>query len=113
MTTRHPEWKHHLDGIADELVRLSAICDVDLSIPGVIDAVLRGDESVCGRRNATGFAKLRRLLAAAYQSLNKAVDHMGTDDVRQLTDEIMERVNRHRAAGGQPPPQMNNPLIKG
>lgn len=113
MTSKHPEWKQHLDGIADELVRLSAICDVDLSAPGTIDRILQGDESVCGRKSETAFGQLRKLLAATYVSLNKALDLIGADDVKALTNEIMERVNKHRTAGGQPPPQSSNPLIKG
>jgi len=96
----HAGWHRHLDTIADELVRLTAICDVDLREPGVIDRVLKGDESVCGKRNPVGFRKLRSLVTAAYDSLNKAVDRIGKDDTRVLAAEIMARVDAHRAAGG-------------
>ena len=37
---KHTAWKRHLDTIADELVRLTAVCDVDLRVPGAIDRVL-------------------------------------------------------------------------
>lgn len=97
----HTAWKRHLDAIADELVRLTAVCNVDLRAPGVIDRILKGDESVCGTRNPIGFKKLKSLLTATYDSLNKAVDRMGKDDARALTSEIIARVDAHRAAGGQ------------
>jgi hypothetical protein len=94
-------WKRHLDGIADELVRLTAICDVDLRTPGVIDRVLHGDESACGKKNPIAFKKLQRLLAATYESLNKAIGRVGADDVKAMTDEIIVRVDKYRAAGGR------------
>lgn len=97
----HTAWKRHLDAIADELVRLTAVCDVDLRAPGVIDRVLKGDEGVCGKHNPIGFRKLRSLLKATYDSLNKAVDRIGKEDTRALTAEIIARVDARRAAGGQ------------
>ena len=97
----HAAWKRHLDGIADELVRLTAICDVDLRAPGVIDQVLRGDDSACGRKNPIAFKKLQRLLAATFDSLNKAVGRIGAEGTKALTDAIVARIDQHRAAGGR------------
>jgi len=59
---------------------------VDLRVPGVIDRVLRGGESVCAKRNAIGFKKLRRLLAVTYESLNKAVARIGMRPVHALIE---------------------------
>ena len=101
--TKHAPWQRHLDGIADELVRLTAICEVDLRSPGNIDRVLKGDQGVCGKKNDVAFGKLRRLLAATYESLNTAIGRIGADDAKVLTDAIVERIDRHRAAGGQKP----------
>jgi hypothetical protein len=106
----HTAWKRHLDAIADEMVRLTAVCDVDLRAPGAIDRVLSGDEAVCGKRNPIGFKKLRSLLAATYESLNKAVDRIGKDDAKALTDEIIARVDARRAAGGQKKGASGNPF---
>ena len=97
----HTVWSRHLDGIADELVRLTTICEVDLRAPGAIDRVLQDDPSVCGKKNPIGFKKLRRLLAATYESLNKAVGRIGVEDTRAITAEIIARVDARRAAGGQ------------
>ena len=92
-------WNRHLSGMADEIVRLTAICDVDLRAPGAIDRILHGDDSACGRKNPIAFKKLQRLLAATYDSLNKAIGRLGAADTKAITDEIVARVDRHRAGG--------------
>lgn len=112
MTTgKHAAWGRHLDAVADEIVRLSALCDVDLRVPGTIDRVLQGDAAVCHRKNAIAFRKLRRLLAATYDSVNKAIGRIGAEGVKQITDEIVARVDRQRRAGGQGPGHPGNPLV--
>lgn len=108
--TKHAPWARHLDGIADELARLTAICDIDLRTPGNIDRVLKGDATVCGKKNEIAFGKLRRLVAATYESLNKAIDRIGADDAKQIANAIIERIDKHRAAGGQKPGHSKSPF---
>ena len=45
----NPQWSRHLQGIADELLHLAVACDLELRNPGVIERVLKGDDTVCGR----------------------------------------------------------------
>jgi hypothetical protein len=99
-STKNAAWSRHLDAIADELVRLTAVCDVQLRDPGVIDRILNNDETVCGKRNPIGFRKLRSLLVATYGSLNKAIDRLGPEEVKAMTDDIVARIDKHREAGG-------------
>ncbi len=99
-SSKNTAWVRHLDTIADELVRLTVICDVRLREPQVIDRILANDETVCGKRNPIGFRKLRSLLMATYGSLNKAIDRLGADETKAITDEIIARVDRNRAASG-------------
>lgn len=99
-SSKNTAWVRHLDAIADELVRLTAVCDVSLREPGVIDRILRNDDTVCGKRNPIGFRKLRDLLVAVYSSLNKAVDRLGPDETKAITDAIVARIDRRRAASG-------------
>ncbi len=73
---------------------------MQLRDPGVVDRILNNDESVCGKRNPIGFRKLRSLLVATYGSLNKAIDRLGPEEVKAMTDEIAARLDKHRAAGG-------------
>jgi hypothetical protein len=99
-SSRNTVWSRHLDDIADELLRLTAICDVRLRDPGVVERIIKSDETVCGKRNPVGFRKLRSLIIATYGSLNKAIDRLGPDEVKAMTDEIVARIDKLRAAGG-------------
>lgn len=101
--THHPAWQRHLDTIADELLRLTIACDLRLRDPGVIDRIMRNDETVCGTKNPIGFRKLRALVMATYDSLGKAVDRIGPEETKLITEAIVERVDRARAAGGAKP----------
>lgn len=98
--TKHPAWARHLDSIADELLRLSIACNVRLRDPGVIERILQNDETVCGARNPIGFRKLRALVMATFSSLNKAIDRIGPEETKLITNAIVERVDRARAGGG-------------
>jgi hypothetical protein len=73
---------------------------VQLRDPGVVDRILNNDETVCGKQNPVGFRKLRSLLVATYGSLNKAIDRLGPEEVKAMTDEIAARIDKHREAGG-------------
>lgn len=97
---RHAPWARHLDGIADELVRLAIACNLRLRDPDTIERILRNDESVCGRRNPVGFRKLRKLLMATYDSLGKAIERIGPEETRLITDAIIERTRRLSGSGG-------------
>jgi hypothetical protein len=98
--TKHPAWQRHLDGIGDELLHLAIACDVRLRDPGVIDRILKNDESVCGTKNPIGFRKLRSLVVATFSSLNKAIDRIGPEETKLITDAIAERAERLRSLGG-------------
>jgi hypothetical protein len=98
--TKHPAWARHLDVIGDELLRLTTACDVQLRDPGVIDRILKNDDTVCGKKNPIGFQKLRHLLVATFSSVNKAKDRIGMDETQLIIDAIRERLDRRRELGG-------------
>ena len=98
--TKHAAWKRHLDGIANELLRLSIACDVRLRDPDVIDRVLRDDATVCGRKNPEAFRKLRNLVMATYDSLGKSIDRIGPEDTKMIRDSITARIAELRDSGG-------------
>jgi hypothetical protein len=105
--TGHPAWQRHLDSIADELLRLSIACDVRLRDPGVVERIIRDDDTVCGSRNPIGFRKLRALVMATFNSLDKAIDRIGPEETKAITDAIAERVDRQRELGGGKPAGRN------
>jgi hypothetical protein len=100
---KHRAWSRHLDAIGDELLRLTTICDVQLREPGVIERVLKNDETVCGKKNPIGFRKLRELLVATFSSVNKATDRIGASETKLIVDAIKERLDRQRELGGTAP----------
>jgi hypothetical protein len=98
--SKHTPWVRHLDAIGDELMRLSIACDVRLRDPGVVDRILKNDETVCGKKNAIGFRKLHNLIKATFSSVNKSVDRIGSRETKLITQAIIERLDRKRALGG-------------
>ncbi len=102
-------WVRHLDVIGDELMRLSIACKVRLRDPGVIERILKNDETVCGTKNSVGFRKLHSLVKATFYSLNKAIDRIGPEETKQITDAIIERLDKARAIGGTGPKSPPNP----
>ena len=66
---KNAAWARHLDTIGDELLRLTTICGVDLREPGVLDRVVKNDETVCTKKNPIGFRKLRELVIATHGSI--------------------------------------------
>jgi hypothetical protein len=99
---KNAAWLRHLDTIGDELLRLTTVCGVDLREPGVVERIIKNDETVCTKRNAVGFRKLRELVMAAVGSLNKAVDRIGPDETAAMVNAIMDRLDRRREVGGTP-----------
>ncbi|NCF24025.1 MAG: hypothetical protein GWP60_05770 [Gammaproteobacteria bacterium] len=98
--TKHAVWQRHLDGIANELLRLSIACDVRLRDPGVIDRIIKEDATVCGRKNPDAFRKLRNLVMATYDSLGKSIERIGPEDTRIIRDAIVARIEKLRDGGG-------------
>ena len=96
----NPVWERHFEGIADELLHLAVACDLRLRDAGVIERVLKNDQSVCGRKNEEGFQKLRNLLIAYYDSLGKAIDRIGPEETKKIVDALTARKMKQRDSGG-------------
>ena len=99
---KNAAWLRHLDTIGDELLRLTTVCGVDLRQPGVVERIVKNDETVCTKRNSIGFRKLRELVMATFNSLNKAVDRIGPDETAVIVAAIMDRLDQRRELGGTP-----------
>jgi hypothetical protein len=95
-----PAWARHFDTIGDELLRLTTVCGVNLREPGVVERIVKNDETVCTKKNTIGFRKLRELVMATFSSLNKAADRIGPEETKVIVDAIMERLDRRRELGG-------------
>ncbi len=97
----NPQWSRHLESIVDELVHLSVACDVRLRDPGVLERIIKNDDSVCGRKNEHGFRKLRALVMATYDSLGKAIDRIGPEETKKIRDAIAEAMEARRSSGAR------------
>src|SRR5262245_6795839 len=87
-------WTHQIDDIMLEIVREAAICDVKLLDPGVIEAVLEDNDSVCGHQNPLAFRKLRDLLMMGFIMRDKAYDKLGALDAETLIGAIREKLHQ-------------------
>ena len=78
-SSKHTAWSRHLDAIGDELMKLTIACGVDLREQGVIERIIKNDETVCTKPNPIGFRKLREPVMATFSSLGKAMDRIGLE----------------------------------
>ena len=87
---RTKRWGAHIDGILTEIGRQALICKVRLLDPGVIEAVLKGNDSVCGTRNPLAFGKLKNLLEMGFLVKEKAYDRLGALEAEDLIKAVRE-----------------------
>jgi hypothetical protein len=92
-------WGRQMDDVMSEMARQATVCKVRLLDPGVIDAVLRNDESVCGTSNPLSFKKLRDVMMLGFIVRDKSVDKVGAMETEALVAAIRERIKEH--LGGQ------------
>ena len=88
-------WGRQMDDVMSEIARQATICKVRLLDPGVIDAVLRNDESVCGTSNPIAFKKMRDTLMLGFVVRDKSVEHLGAGETEALTTAIRERLQEY------------------
>ena len=94
-----------LDDVDREIARLATICNVRILDPGIIERILKNDESVCGSRNPRGFTKLRQSLMMHYQIREQAVKQLGEAGTRELVEAIVAKLRESigERLGGSPP----------
>ncbi|MBL8482200.1 MAG: hypothetical protein JNJ60_08400 [Rhodocyclaceae bacterium] len=80
-----------LDEIVHEIALSADLCGLQLLEPGVLDAVLRKDTSLCSHDNPIAFEKLRGLLVLAYKVIDEAVALNGA----AATDEALRAAILH------------------
>ena len=88
-------WGRQLDDVMSEMVRQATICKVKLLDPGVVDAVLRNDASVCGTSNPLSFKKLRDAMMLGFMVREKSIDGLGPVETEALVTAIRERLQEH------------------
>ncbi|MDD3354415.1 hypothetical protein [Zoogloea sp.] len=85
-----------LTSIDMEIARLAQLCGIHMLEPGVAEAVLRGDSSLCKDDNPIAWEKLRGLLVLHYHVVQEAAAVGGVDSaaesVRKALESVTERM---------------------
>ena len=97
--SKHAYWSGQVDNLAREMSKLCIVCDIDMMQPGIAERVLKGDESVCGRKNPEVFQMLRKHLMAFFQLEEKAIARLGADDTQEILTQVRESIVRLRGEG--------------
>jgi hypothetical protein len=96
------QWHETQLGTVDaEIARQAFLCDIRILDPGVIERVVAGDATVCGRANEQAFRKLRGLVAMHYSLSNDSINALGPEASRKLLDTIRERLRKRYDLGGE------------
>jgi hypothetical protein len=88
-------WGRQVDDVMTEIARQAATCNVRLLDPGVVEAVVHNNESICGNRNPRAFKKLRESLMVGLMMRDKAVEKLGPLGTDAMVAAIRERLQQH------------------
>lgn len=96
--TRVPNkyWGRQIDAIVGELSRLAVACDIDILDPDVAQKALRGDESVCKRKNPAAFKRVHELLMLLFTVSGKSMDRVGDADFAALVGPVLDKIRALR-----------------
>ena len=89
-------WGRQIDAIVGELSRLAIACDMDITDPNVVQQALRGDESVCKRKNPAAFKRVHELLMLLFTVSGKSMDRMGDTEFASLAGPVLDKIRALR-----------------
>jgi hypothetical protein len=89
-------WGRQIDAIVGELSRLAVACDMDILDPNVAQKALRGDESVCKRKNPAAFKRVHELLILLFTVSGKSMDRVGDADFAALAGPVLDKIRALR-----------------
>jgi hypothetical protein len=94
-TIRNEFWGGQIEAVMKEIGRQAIICHVKILEPGVIEAVLRNDESACGSTNPMAFRKMREALMMGFVVREKVLERLGAAEGMALVTQIREALLAH------------------
>lgn len=92
-------YHRELDNIVHEIAQLADLCNLRLLQPGMVDAILRNDKSLCPEGNRLAFDKLRGLLVLAYKVIDESVTEIGAVETDRALSTALEHVENLRRLG--------------
>ena len=90
-------WAKNLDELDREIARLALLCEVKILDPGVVERVLRNDDSVCATANPAAFAKLRNMLVMHFLIRKRSVEALGEIYTAQIEHDVIEQLKKRYA----------------
>ena len=97
-------WEENIEQLDREIARLALLCQVRILDQGVIERVLRRDNSVCGTANPVAFAKLHDMLMFYLNVRKQSVDAVGQVQTAQIEAHVVDELRKHFADLGPWPP---------
>jgi hypothetical protein len=85
-------WAKNIDELDREIARLCLLCQVRILDHGVIERVLRNDDSVCATRNPVAFAKLHNMLMLYFAIREKSVEAIGQTQTAVIEERMVEQL---------------------
>jgi hypothetical protein len=92
-----------LEAVDEEIAKYSAILGIKLLDPGVAERVVRGDDTVCARKNDEAFRKLRGLIGMHYNLALTNIEAVGADELAEMLGDLRRRFSKRYGLGGQGP----------
>jgi hypothetical protein len=97
-----PRWHAtQLSSVDDEIARKAFICGIKMLDPGVIERVVRGDETVCTKKNKKAFGQLRSLVKMHYALTEDSMQALGPEETGKILDAIRTHLRGRFELGGQ------------
>ena len=96
---KRSNWGRQIDAILHELSELAIACDIELGRPGLAERILKNDASVCGREDPEVFRQMRQHLMALFTLEERAIEQLGTEDTRDILDQVRASIIALRKAG--------------
>lgn len=86
-------FNQELASIDMEIARLAQLCGIHMLEPGVAEAVLRGDSSLCHTSNPIAWEKLRGLLVLHYHVVAENAAADGVDAAAETLRQALQSVS--------------------
>jgi hypothetical protein len=95
-------YEQQLSTVDEEIARLAFLCDIRMLDPGVIERVVAGDATVCGKKNEIAFNRLRSLVHVHYSLTEDSLRSLGDEKVAEILARIRTRLGQRFDIGGAP-----------
>lgn len=88
-----------ITAIAREISKLAMACDIKLGEPGIAERILKGDDSICRRKNEKAFRRMRAHLMALFPLQEKMIERLGTHETKDILDQVRQSILDLREMG--------------